>query len=150
MEKDRDLLFDETEEKVEKMGPSNVFFEECGHWGPEKFKVTFWDLVFSNLSKAFLKKMPFSRKKTSPSPCPDCFLAWCQKHGIRCCICGGAILPGDGVALYKLGEVPEDEKIIRVEEFSIGCLRMGCCASGALFSGNWTEEGFAPVNAKSE
>lgn len=146
MKRDRGLSFGETEERAEKLGPYNVFFEECGHWGPEKFKITFWDLVFEKMGEGFVKKMRLSRKKISPTLCPDCFLAWCQKHGIRCVICGGAILPGDGVALYNLGTVPDGAKIARIDEFAIGCLRMDCCASGALFSGYWTEDGFRPLD----
>lgn len=143
---ERKTYFDKTEESVrfDESG-KQVFFKKCGHTHSEKFTLTFWDLEIDGLNPELMKKKLFSGKKVFDGSCPQCMLAMLKKHAIRCCLCGGAITPGDGVASYHKDNPINHEAATFVGDYALGCLRMGCCPSGAFFSGHWTEEGFKPL-----
>lgn len=127
-------FFNQKDEKVEYRGGRSVLFTKCGHTTPGRVKIVFWNLV---------SEQDFCKAKKVDGMCPNCMLKLLQKHAIRCALCGCAILPGEGVALYhKDGEDINKENATSVGDNVIGCLRMDCCPSGGFFAGHWTEGGF--------
>lgn len=112
----------------------------CGHRYPKKFKMDFYGDV-RTVSSELLKK----RER-----CGDCMAAWLKEISIRCVLCGGVILPGDGVATYMDDASFKEAWKTRIGKDGLGvlgCLSMDCCPSGGFFSGHWTLEGYRPAYA---
>lgn len=106
---------------------------ECGHSGPQWFVVDAYGTVSTKIH-------PTHR-------CPDCYIEDLRKCAVRCALCGHAILPGDGVALYHAGlnKLPYVEKANLIDDHTaLGCIRWDCCPSAGFFGGNWSEKGFIP------
>ncbi len=111
----------------------------CGHDGPRQAVGIFWG------EERVLKE----DRDPAKNNCPECLLREVLRISIRCCLCGGIIMPGEGVALYdkkcnpKLGHpawatATPDTQLI-------GCLSTDCCPSGGFFAGHWTTKGFRPA-----
>jgi hypothetical protein len=103
----------------------------CGHDGPAEFSVSFWGE----------RKSPRPEILARREECGECMIAGFRPDLIRCALCGFAIGPGDGVALYTDdGHFREGWKTVveeRGHKSVIGCMRWDCCPSGAFFVGNW-------------
>jgi len=104
----------------------------CGHRGPKLFDLDLFGEVLQSNGK-------------SPDKCGDCFAAGVRRSVCRCSLCGRAIWPGEGVALYGPSNQFKTEWNTEVASGSIGCLRMDCCPSGGFFAGHWTGQGFKPA-----
>lgn len=139
------LSINNVSEKVEKYDRSLTFVEalsdemlkfQCDHLGAKKIEIILYgESIFRG-----------ETKDARPQLCPNCILEEIKQFSIRCAFCGGAILPGEGVALYN----KESEGINKkwgtyVGENIIGCLAMDCCPSGGFFAGHWTMQGFKPA-----
>ena len=103
----------------------------CFHSGPQTFRFR----LFGEESKEI----------DDPELCPDCVLAKLHECVIRCAVCGGAIFPGNGVAVYHV----MNNKMLNLEiatyadkDHVIGCLGMDCCPSGGFFAGHWDGKSF--------
>jgi len=139
-------FWDKTEMTVVPQSEPDVLFQECGHYGPSKVRIIFWNLSFSPELKDEMIKMA-NGCKTAEAKCPNCMLELLRKHAIRCCLCGGAILPGEPVALYSGGRGINKKMATRVGKEFVGCLAWECCPSGGFFSGHWSQDGFKPTFA---
>jgi hypothetical protein len=115
---------------------------KCGHKGHIHYSLS--------IKGEMTKKLWFDPQ------CPDCKIPELEKDVISCALCGLAITPGEGVALYnsKLPDVnAEFAYVITTDadgDWVAGCMRMNCCPSGGYFAGNWMghEEGFVPFDFK--
>lgn len=117
----------------------------CGHRYASKFAINVFGCV----------QRPSDGFWDERTHCGDCLTAEFEKHLKRCAHCKRAIMPGDPVALFPVGsrELPEYAVILeRVGiQLAMQCTRYSCSVlAGAMFSGNWTMEGFVPVNWMAE
>ncbi len=101
----------------------------CGHRGPSLYHMDLYGQVLHN-------------NGTSPEKCGECAAAWFRSITCRCSLCGLAILPGGGVALYDYSRKMKPERVTEVASGAIGCMRWFCCPSGGFFAGHWTGTGF--------
>lgn len=117
----------------------HIFYRKCQHSAPRGADIN----VYGN--EMFLGDVSFLKNEID-TQCPECWLAFFQKHAIRCSLCGYGIIPGDPVALYGKGSpgVRLDMATF-VGKDAIGCLLSGRCLSNGLFAGRWTKEGFKPL-----
>jgi hypothetical protein len=121
----------------------DIFFEECKHMGPRKFEFRTWDGEKHGFEVPAGKISGVIRKVVAAgTECPECYFEMMKKHTIRCCLCGGSIMPGEGVAIYDPRSEGVSETATLHEGAALGCLRMSCCPSGGFFAGHWSEEGF--------
>jgi DNA-directed RNA polymerase subunit N (RpoN/RPB10) len=110
----------------------------CGHLEHRSYAINFYGQV-TNLKPSVLRKR---------EQCGDCMLVEAKIFSIRCALCGHVIMPGDGVALYKMDErIREDATLIDIKDGkdAIGCLRKYCCPTGMFFAGRWTKHGFESI-----
>lgn len=123
-----------------------LFYPKCSHVGPRKFKIHGWSEAFGREvpDKYIGPKGKEGKRIVTNIECPACYAEIVKKSTIRCCFCGGEIMPDDGVALYGKGStgIHESATILEDGESVIGCLRWDCCPSGGFFGGYWTEKGF--------
>lgn len=105
----------------------------CGHSGPEEIEVVLYGEVVC--------KGKTSEITRDASLCPNCILDSLKEDSIQCCLCGGAVLPGEGVSLCRVENLKKGWATY-VGDRVIGCL--ACCTGGG-FMGHWTEEGFKPA-----
>lgn len=138
-------FWNKTEVNIEPLSDPKIFFARCGHMGPSKAKITIWSRIFPlELKKD--KLITTQGEKTANAHCPNCLFCDLKEHAIRCCFCGGAIIPGEGVALYNKNSADVNkEAATYVEDNVIGCLGWNCCPCGAFFAGHWTKDGFRPA-----
>lgn len=110
---------------------------KCGHRSESFFCFMVWGSVAS-LSGACLLKREL---------CVDCHLHMLRQKAIRCCACGGPILPGDGTAFGTVGASNGQWKETLFESaldgrkltHAINCVRTACI-EGAAWNGEWTGE----------
>ncbi|OHA70307.1 MAG: hypothetical protein A3D64_00405 [Candidatus Wildermuthbacteria bacterium RIFCSPHIGHO2_02_FULL_49_9] len=134
---------DETIEFKETVGLT-LLFRECGHHGPEGFMFNIWGNSKS-LKTAPTRITRENGQAHAEGVCPKCYFEQLKQAAIRCCLCGYAILPGDGVALYHKNSKGINKAVITlVDDNAIGCLLWDCCPSGGFYGGHWTAEGFQP------
>lgn len=101
---------------------------KCGHDGWKDFEANFYGMRVSPTKDLLERRLD----------CPDCMTRAMRTAVARCCACGHAILPGDGVVAYGVSETTPKEWITPLPDGrAIGCLRMACCATPALYVGKW-------------
>lgn len=136
-----DFFGDETVTFTEIPGQT-LMFKECGHQGARAFKFNIW----GSINGFELNGEQIKREKgvdTSETLCPKCYFEKIKSATIRCCLCGSAILPGQGVALYHKNSRGINKKVATfVNDNAVGCLLWDCCPSGGFFAGHWTFDGF--------
>lgn len=121
----------------------DIYFEECKHMGSRKFEFHTWDGEKHGYEVPASKISGVIRKVVAAgTECPECFFETTKKHTIRCCLCGGSIMPGEGVAIYNARSEGINETATLFGGGAIGCLRMSCCPSAGFFAGHWSEDGF--------
>jgi len=110
----------------------------CGHRAPRKFKIDFFGDARAPSDRLLKKRLR----------CGPCEAQRLKKIVARCALCGSAILPGDGVAVYA--DDPEYKEAWKTRVGSdkkgvLGCLFTDCCPTGGFFGGHWTEDGYKPA-----
>ena len=100
----------------------------CGHEGPSLFN---YDLYGRHIETD-------QERVAQSEQCGACIVTEMKRDFIRCCLCGQAIFPGEGVALYSGGKGIHKKWTTRHDGSAIGCLAWGCCPSGGFFGGTWT------------
>ena len=139
---ERPNFFDNETLSFEEVPEHSLMFKECGHEGAQEFKFNIW----GNARGKKLKDKCIKQENgvaTTDGICPKCYFEKIKKATIRCCLCGNAILPGDGIALYhKSSENIRADTATFVGDSAVGCLLWDCCPSGGFFAGHWTFEGF--------
>lgn len=127
----------------------DIYFPQCGHFGPQKFEVTLWgnEQHGYELPAKFISGVI---KKTAAKDflCPRCHFERMKDGAIRCCLCGGSILPDDGIALYAATSAGVHETATIIDGSAVGCLRMDCCPSGGFYAGTWSGESIIPINVQ--
>jgi len=102
---------------------------KCGHDGWKDFEANFYGMRVSPTKEHLKKRLE----------CPDCMTEAIRPSVIRCCACGHAILPGEGVVAYRVDDTTPKEWVTKLPDGrAIGCLRMACCDIAALYIGKWT------------
>lgn len=142
---ERPNFFDNETIEFKEVSEFVLTFNECGHRGPREFKFDIWGNTHTYTLKPELIKQVDGAEATN-GYCPRCFFEEMKKAAIRCCLCGHAILPGEGVALYHKNSKGVNKNVATyVGDSAIGCLLWNCCPSGGFFAGYWTFDGFKPV-----
>lgn len=127
----------------------DIYFPKCGHLGPLKFEVIVWghEKHGYELPARFISGV--IKKTADPEfACPRCHFERLKAGAIRCCLCGGSILPDDGIALYDAASAGVHETATIIDGSAVGCLRMDCCPSGGFYAGSWTGEGIRPLDVQ--
>lgn len=133
--KDETITFKETSDTV-------AIFNECGHKCSIGFEFNIWGNVNGlKLKSERVKKV--NGIETAEGLCPKCYFEKLKQTAIRCCLCGYAILPSDGIALYHKNSNGINKKVATfIGDSAVGCLLWDCCPSGGFFAGHWSFEGF--------
>jgi hypothetical protein len=142
-ESERPDFFNNNTVEFEELPGRMVLFKKCGHDSSPKLRLNIWgNASEAELEDKFITKEG-GRAVAENDVCPKCFFEEVKKSAIRCCLCGYAILPGDGVALYRKDSEGVHKDIATfVGDSAIGCLLWDCCPSGGFFAGHWTSDGF--------
>lgn len=135
-------FFNDETVSMQEISDSPLLFKACGHYGAQRFAFAIW----GNKQTLELKDELITQENgtaTAKGECPKCFFENAKQFSIRCCLCGYAILPGDGVALYyKSSKGINRETATFINDNAVGCLLWDCCPSGGFFAGHWTFGGF--------
>jgi len=111
---------------------------KCGHTFASKFAYDFYGEKGTTDDKYLVSR----------EECGDCILASVVPHVIRCALCGRAILPGGGVAIYDYDNTIARSYAVKIDKdnhsIMLGCLRWDCCPAGLFFGGHWDGEKFVP------
>jgi len=108
----------------------DVIRHDCGHDGHKRFKISVWG------------KPLIEAKQEGPRKfCADCLLSKILKETVRCAICGGAIFPGQPVALVVDDRDFRERKWRRIVDGQVVCCLSGDCDAGFAFVGSWTGDG---------
>ncbi len=81
--------------------------------------------------QAYGRPIGYFNRNNLPDECGECVLHKLKKFIIRCCICGGPILPSQTIILYR-GKIERKEGIKVTTVSEEGGAKIGCCACNQM------------------